>query len=214
MGGRTFVEIVGVIILGLVILLGTLAAIQALSITPLWGESGAAWVQAAGAIAAIYFAGRHSIKQAERQHADAMRLQENQARLQLLAATEAIAEVSEVALRRLYSIIKKMTITREQFHDYADGSRRLELKMYAAITKDISEIALHELPSRFLVHKVSAIKTLTLLTSERVQDALKFHRELDAVKIRKFFNMLADTHQQLCLHLIDIEREAVIYVLH
>ena len=46
-------EVVGGVVIGLVILLGTLAGFQMLSTSPLWSESGAAWVQAVGSIAAI-----------------------------------------------------------------------------------------------------------------------------------------------------------------
>lgn len=48
-----FLRIVGCIVLGLVVIIGLLAAIQMLSISPLWTEQGAAWVQAVGSIAAL-----------------------------------------------------------------------------------------------------------------------------------------------------------------
>lgn len=47
------VRIFGFIAFGLVIALGILAFIQMLSVSPLWGESGAAWVQAIGSLGAI-----------------------------------------------------------------------------------------------------------------------------------------------------------------
>lgn len=48
-----FLKILGVIVLGLVIIAGTLACFEMLSISPLWGDGGAAWVQAVGSIAAL-----------------------------------------------------------------------------------------------------------------------------------------------------------------
>jgi hypothetical protein len=46
-------RIVGGIVIALVILLGTLAAVVMLSMSPLWSNEGAAWVQAVGSIGAI-----------------------------------------------------------------------------------------------------------------------------------------------------------------
>lgn len=65
-----FLRIVGCVVLGLVILLGTLAGFQMLSVSPIWSEKGAAWVQAVGSVAALAVA----IFVMARQNAHATRL--------------------------------------------------------------------------------------------------------------------------------------------
>lgn len=54
---KTFFNILGTIIIGLVILLGILAFFKALSLSPLWTTEGASWVQAFGSIGAILASG-------------------------------------------------------------------------------------------------------------------------------------------------------------
>jgi hypothetical protein len=65
--------IVGWIIVGLVIIIGTLAGFQMLSVSPLWTEPGAAWVQAVGACIgigiAIYVPARQNQLQNDREEA-------------------------------------------------------------------------------------------------------------------------------------------------
>lgn len=48
-----FLKIVGLIIIGLVVIIGTLAAVQMLSVSPLWTEEGAAWVGAIGTVGTL-----------------------------------------------------------------------------------------------------------------------------------------------------------------
>lgn len=48
--------VIGVVSVGLVLIVGSLVAVELLSRSPIWSESGAAWVQACGSIAALWVA--------------------------------------------------------------------------------------------------------------------------------------------------------------
>ena len=53
MQSHTFVRAIGLIMLGLITLIGALAAFQMLSATPLWSEKGASWVGAIGTVGTL-----------------------------------------------------------------------------------------------------------------------------------------------------------------
>jgi len=135
---------VGAIVVGMLLLYGGMAFFQVVSKPPFTEIEWPAWVQAVGAIAAIYFAGWQGNRQARRQFEDAARLQRIAVLQQELRSAAAMVELSEWACIRTLYLIKAMNWTRETFHEIASSKPTKYIDLLEEVEYALNGISLHD----------------------------------------------------------------------
>lgn len=144
-----------------------------------WIEAHAAlagWVQAIASVAAIWWAGRISVRlqRAELQHS---RRQVGEALVEIAQLTVEAAEYVTVTIP-----------DRQTVHDIGELRKYYDAKILAQMEETVSAVALHDLNTAKLVRHVILLRTLIGRLRGGVEQVLAKHRELNAEAFDEFFS--------------------------
>jgi hypothetical protein len=145
----------------------------------------ASWVQAIGAIAAIFGAAAIARYQTERQYKndlEVQRLEQEVQRAEVAKTLSALAENSSKAMAFLSSQLPD----RESVHRAAEGLIPCAIGEIERLDTYIGAIPLHELPHS-LVAKTLILGSTVRQFKEKVQMTLRLHRHMDGSQFDEFF---------------------------
>lgn len=182
-------------------------------LTSLSSSEWASWVQAIGSILAIIGAAWIAIWQSAKQHKsaiDLMRIEHNLLRTEL---ARSLLELS-VNCSRLFDHVIKRLPDRESVYFIAEQQAPFDLNELRAIESSVLAIPLQSLPHT-LVSPAMILSSTLRQFREKVEMALRVHRNMDAKDFGDFFSTLNEMKDSLAKtcddikNLVDIPTEGV-----
>ena len=161
----------------------------------------AAWIQAIGALLAIYASGWVARSQAKAQHDIGLKLQKEDQLQKQIAFAEAITEIVRNAKARIDFVCKSFP-DRQSVYDVAMKSTYYDYDGLSEIEDSLKQIALHELTSSKLVRSLMLMIPTVRQMNIQVNKAINEHSSMDAIAYQKFFNALnemAKSAEKRCL---------------
>jgi hypothetical protein len=169
----------------------------------------ASWVQAVGSVLAIVAAALIARHQAKLQHRSALDLLRTERRTARVEVAETLAVFAGNAAKALAHVSGQLP-DREAVHKVAEGSVRCEIGEVQQIDGYLGAVPLHELPGQLI--------TLTMILGatvrqfrEKVEMALRLHREMDAAMFDDFFATLKQMNESLQATCKDITAQVEAY---
>lgn len=150
----------------------------------------AAWVQAIGSILAIIAAAWIAIWQSRTQHRSAMALYKAEQRHTHAELSKTLLVLAKNSARAMVHFSGLLT-DREAVHRMGSGEVYPNLGELRRIDKAIESIPLHSLPDT-LVTPTMILSSTVRQFMEKVEMALRFHREMDAAAFEDLFRTLAE----------------------
>ena len=173
--------------------------------TNLTSSEWASWVQAIGAIAAIFGASGIAVWQAKKQHAISLSVIRAEHRLMRTEAAQALHSLS-VSCHNALSYSAKQFPDREAVHDIAEGRIHFDFNELNVVEGAVRSIPLHTLPHQ-LVSLTMIVSSTVRQFRENVEFALQKHRTMNSVAFTKYFEALSGLQSSLALTCKDIEAE-------
>lgn len=165
----------------------------------------AAWVQAIGSIAAIFGAILVAGWQARRQYTDALRLMAEEGRRSRIE----LAKTLLVLCQNSYAVLTDLTRRaqdREAVHLIAEGETHFDLGELRRVESSLASIPLHGLPSSLVSPTMAATATVRQYR-EKIEQALRMHRSMDAAQFADFFRCRQEMTDSLHGTCDDIAKE-------
>jgi len=165
----------------------------------------AAWVQAIGSIAAIVGATWIAIWQSRRQHDNSLAVMRAEHRLSRTELARTLLALSVNCSRAMEHAAKQFP-DRETVHRIADEEAHFDFNELRTIENAVIGVPLHSLPHR-LVPLTMILSSTVRQFREKVESALRFHRQMDATAFQDFFAVLGQMQASLSLTCKDIQVE-------
>ena len=165
----------------------------------------AAWVQAVGSVLAIVAAALIAIWQSRSQHRSAMQLhraEQRHARVELSKTLSMLAKNCAKAVA--YSSARLRD--RESVYSIAEGDMHFDLGELRRIDNAIAGIPLYSLPDT-LVTSTMILSATVRQFIEKVEMALRLHRQMDADAFEDLFRTIGEMNKSLKKTCEDIETE-------
>jgi len=165
----------------------------------------AAWVQALGSVAAIFGAAWIAVHQANIQHRNALTLQrtkERTARVDLGKTLSVLATNSSKAMKH----IAGQLADRESVHNAAEGLVHCDVGELQRIDTYVDGIPLHAIPHS-LVSLTMILGSTVRQFKEKVEMALRLHRQMDASMFQDFFATMSQMNESIVATCRDIDAE-------
>jgi hypothetical protein len=166
----------------------------------------AAWVQAIGSILAVGGAAFAAIYQAKKQNATALRVQQDQRLYTRIETIKALLELSRNCGKLIEHIVAQLNDDRTAVHQFADGERHLDFDELVRVEQAVVAIPLHSLPSKLLTSTM-LVSSVVRQFRAKVENAFKFHREMNAAAFEDFFKSMGAMKFALAHTCADIETE-------
>ena len=183
--------------------------------TNLTSAEWAAWVQAVGSIVAIVSAALLVVLQARLQHRNDLALQraeQHHARMETAKTLSVLAANAAKAMKHVSGQLKD----RESVHTVAEGLAPCGIDEVTRINRYLAAIPLHALPHS-LVTVTMIVGATVREFGEKVEMALRVHRQMDGAAFHDFFRTLGEMNASIELTCRDIttevtriEREALV----
>ena len=155
----------------------------------------ASWVQAIGSIIAIIAAAWIAVHQAKLQHKSALELHRTArrtARAEVAGTLSALAENSAKAMAHVGGQLRD----REAVHQAAEGLIRCDIGEVRCLDSYLGAIPLHELPDS-LVTLTMVLGSTVRQFREKIEMALRLHRQMDAAMFEDFFRTLTQMNESV-----------------
>lgn len=165
----------------------------------------AAWAQAFGSIAAIFGAAWIATHQAKIQHRNALELhntEQRSAKLDLGKTLSVLATNSAKAMTHISEQLKD----RESVYNAAEGLVHCDIGEIERINAYIEAVPLHTIPYP-LVTPTMVLGSTVRQFKEKVEMALRLHRQMDANMFEDFFRTLSQMNTSIAATCNDIESE-------
>lgn len=173
-----------------------------------WMQAVAGWVQAVGSIVAILAAVKIAGNQAQRQFADARRLQRIDQAYAAFSVAKSTIEIVKNVRSSLGLIIDLFGCNRTNVMLIADRKKPFDRNVLSEMRADLDAIQLHELPSSRLVVELLAMRSIIQKTTARIGDALDSPRSMNSIDYQTFFDYLERAYKSFSSHLEETERIA------
>ena len=148
----------------------------------------ASWVQAVGSVLAIVAAALIARHQASLQHKSALKLLCAERKDARAEAAETLAELASNSAKVMAHVSGQLP-DREAVHGAAEGQRRCDLGEVQRLDGYLRAIPLHELPGP-LVRLTMILGFTVRQFKEKIEMALRLHRQMDAAMFDDFFQSL------------------------
>jgi hypothetical protein len=155
----------------------------------------ASWVQAVGSILAIVAAALIARHQARLQHENGLKLllaARTTVRTDVTGTLEVLARNSAKAMAH----VSDQLLNRDAVHGAAEGSRPCDIGEVQRLDGYLSAIPLHELPGP-LVTLTMILGSTVRQFKEKVEMALRLHRQMDAAMFDDFFQTLKSMNESV-----------------
>ncbi len=165
----------------------------------------AAWVQAIGSIVAIISAAGIAIWQSNKQHQSALKLHEEEQRYSRLETAKTLAVLTTNSYKTVCHFMQQLS-SREEIHNYADGTKYLDIGQLVYLEKTLESIPLYSLPSSLVSHSM-ILNGIVRQFRYKVEVALRDHRGMNADDFSDLFKVFGEMEKSLSLTCKDIEQE-------
>lgn len=181
---------------------------QLCSFTNLTSAEWASWVQAGGTIAAIIGAAGIAIWQSRRQHEASLALMRAEHSLERTELARTLLALSTNCARAIEFVAKQFP-DRDAVHRIADQETHFDFNELRIIETAVIGIPLHSLPHT-LVSPTLILSSTVRQFREKVESALRFHRQMDSAAFEDFFSVLSQMRrslEQTCKEIVtEVER--------
>lgn len=174
-------------------------------LTDLTSSEWAAWVQAVGSIAAIVGATWIAIWQSRRQHEVSLEVLRTEHRLARTELARTLLALSVNCSKAIEHAVKQFP-DRDAAHQIAEQEAHFDCNELRAIENAVTGIPLHSLPHT-LVSLTMILSSTVRQFREKIESALRFHREMDSPAFEDFFVVLSQMQKGLVLTCNDIAAE-------
>lgn len=168
----------------------------------------ASWVQAVGSIAAIVAAAWIARYQAKLQQASAMEQHRRERLTSRAEASETLAVLARNSAKAMAHVSGQL-LDRDAVHEAAEGLRPCDIGEVQRVDAYLAAIPLHELPGS-LVTLTMILGSTVRQFREKVETALRLHRQMDANMFEDFFGSLISMNEsvrQTCQDISEKVRE-------
>lgn len=172
-------------------------------LTNLTSSEWAAWVQAVGSIAAIVGAASIAIWQSASQQTNAIALQRTEQRQAKLESARTLLALSTNCARAMKHAAQQFP-DRESLHRIADLEAHFDFNELRVIEGAVLNVPLHSLPHS-LVSVTMIVSSTVRQFREKVESALRFHRQMNSGAFEDFFSTIAEMQGSLAQTCRDIE---------
>lgn len=160
----------------------------------------AAWVQAVGVFAAIYFTSTIATKQSENQYKNSIRLKSIEDYEKRLMLTESVTEIFKNTSKRIKHIQTELS-DRSAIYDVATKRKYYDLDCLTDLLDAFKQIPLHDLPSAELVTAVmisiATVRQLDIQIDKALREASTMDAE-DFDKVLATINKVSESMQLTC----------------
>lgn len=178
---------------------------QVCFLTDLTSAEWAAWVQAVGSIGAIVGATWIAIWQSRRQHEISLEVIRTEHRLARTELARTLLVLSVNCSKAIEHAVKQFP-DRDAVHTIAEQAAHFDFNELRVIESAVTGIPLHSLPHT-LVSLTMILSSTVRQFREKIESALRFHREMDSSAFEDFFAVLKQMQQSLALTCKDIAAE-------
>lgn len=165
----------------------------------------AAWVQAGGSIAAIVGAALIAIHQSKLQHRNALVLHQTEQRSVKVDIGKTISVLARNSLNAMKQVASQLG-DRESVHRAAEKRIHVDLGEVSRIDGYLAALPLHTIPHS-LITPTMVLGATVRQFKEKVEMALRLHREMDGDMFKDFFATLAAMNTSVETTCRDIEAE-------
>jgi len=170
------------------------------------GES-AAWVQAVGSVIAIIAAAWIAIHQASLQHKNALELHKIEKRTEQIDIMKTLSVLAVNSSKAMKHIASQLNVNdRESVRNAAEGLVPCDIGEMVRIDAYLSDIPLHTVPHSMVTLTMILGSTVRQF-KEKVEMALKLHREMDVDMFEDFFRSLNEMNNSIEGTCSDIDAE-------
>ena len=169
----------------------------------------ASWVQAVGSVLAIVAAALIARHQAKLQHRSALDLLRTERRTARVEVAETLAVLASNAARALAHVSDQFPDS-QAVRKVAGGSIRCDIGEVQRIDGYLGAVPLHELPGQLVTLTMTLGATVRQFR-EKVEVALRLHREMDAAMFDEFVATLKQMSESLQATCKDITAQVEAY---
>jgi hypothetical protein len=149
----------------------------------------AGWVQAFGAISAIFASGLIASCQAKSQYKNSLNLQNIQDKNKELILTEAVVEIIKNSVARVRYVSDSLS-TRQNVYDVANKLKYYDFEALNDIIESLKQIPLKDLPSAKLVTAVMTLISGIRQLDIQVDKTIAYYSKMDSADYEIFFTTL------------------------
>jgi hypothetical protein len=155
----------------------------------------AAWVQAIGSIVAIIAVVLIAVWQANKQHRNALALHREEQRYARIELAKTLSMLAKNCAKAMAYLTRQLS-SRQDVYEIAEGQVHFDFGELSRIEASIGGIPLYSLPHS-LVTPTMLLSATVRQFREKVEMAIRVHRNMDAAAFEDFFRVLREMNDSL-----------------